>query len=337
MKMKLLYWISSIALFLTPISVSSSESQSDSGVSFFDGTFEEALDQARQVELPLFLDFYIPECPPCEFMATKVYTNPSVAEFMNARFVSYKIDAYNKETNGPGLAKHYNVGSYPTYLILDHDGKEEHRATSSMSPENFVRAIGWLTGEAASPMEDHQARYAEGDRDPDFVRQYLFDSMLELSLMPKDTANWRANMEAYRKALDKYKAIMNEYLTSSPPKDLINSTDFSIIARYSAYRDDEGIEFIIDNFDAYVEATSLEGVSKFLLGIISDNAFIKAMEGDQSYVDLIDSLQEEPLERATAFERKRDPASLLLPENQRDRLAEVFSSATKQAGGEAQE
>ena len=71
-------------------------------------------------------------------MATNVWVNPTVGKFMNDRFVSFKVDAYDKETNGPDIAKRYRVGSYPTYLILDQTGKEKHRATSSMSAENFT-------------------------------------------------------------------------------------------------------------------------------------------------------------------------------------------------------
>lgn len=335
--MKKNFWAVLAVFFVGSISAFSSELGTDSGVSFFDGTFEEALDHAKQSDLPLFVDLSIPDCPPCVFMATNVYVNSTVGKFMNERFVSFKLDAYDKEANGPAITKRYGVGSFPTYLILDHDGKEKHRATSSMSADNFIRAISWLIGETDSPMEDYDAKYAAGVRDPDFVQQYLLLSTLELSLMPKDTANWKANMEAYGNAIDKYTAVTNEYLDSKPPNDLINSTDLSIIARYSQYRNDKGIAFVIDNFDAYVEATSIDEVSKMLLGRTSDEAFIKAMEGDSTYVDLIDSLEEEPLKRAAAFERDRDSDSPLLPENQRAHLAETYSSATQSQSSDAQE
>lgn len=333
--MKLPYWftlavfsVSSIAAFSSPVEILK--------VSFFDGTFEEALDHAKQADLPLFVDVSIPDCPPCVFMATNVYVDSNVGKFMNERFVSFRLDAYDKEANGPAITRRYGVGSFPTYLILDHDGKEIHRATSSMSADNFIRVISWLIGETDSPMEDFDAKYEAGVRDHDFIQQYLLLSRLELSLMPKDTVNWDANMEAYGNAIDKYTAITNEYLDSKPPTDLINSTDLSIIKRYSQYRKDKGVEFVLDNFDAYVDATSLEEVSRFLLAITSDEAFYKAMEGDSTYVDLIDSLEEEPLKRATAFERDRDPESGLLPENQRAHLAETYSSAIESQSPDTQ-
>lgn len=335
--MKLINWIVLAVTSIASISALASEPKPESGISFFEGTLEGALDHAKQEGLPLFVDLSIPDCAPCEFMATEVWVNPTVGKFMNDRFVCIKVDAYDKETNGSDIAIRYSVGSYPTYLILDHDGKEKHRATSSMTADNFIRAISWLIGETDSPMEDFDAKYEAGVRDPDFVQQYLLLSTLELSLMPKDTANWEANMEAYGNAIDKYTAIANEYLDGKPSRDLINSADLSIIKKYSQYRSDKGIEIVVDNFDAYVEATSLEEVSKFLLGIITDEAFIKAMQGDSTYVDLIDSMDEDPLKRAAAFERERDPESRLLPENQRDYLEETFSSAASPESSDTRE
>ena len=326
-----------VALVLATFTAIGSEPIDEPGLSFFEGSFDEALDYAKQEDLPLFMYLTMPNCSPCEFMETKVFPNPSIGEFMNARFVSVKLDAYDEEANGPALAKRYHVGSYPTYLILDHDGKVTHRATSSMSATNFIRTISWLTGETTSPMEEFDAKYAAGDRDPDFVQQYLLDSRLEMSLLPKDLANWEANMEAYSKLQEKYTAITNEYLASKSSKDLINSRDLSIIHAYCKNLDETGIKLVIDNFDAYVDATSLQQVSGLLLEVVYYSAMTRAFEGDSSYIEVLDLLEEEPLKQAVAWRRSVDPESGQLPENQRDHLANIFSSAKEEATSESPE
>ena len=331
--MKLFLSHSIVALTVFALSTSASDSE----VSFFEGSLEEALEHAEKSELPLFMYLTIPNCSPCEFMETEVFTSLSVGEFLNERFVSFKIDAFDENNNGPEIAKRYSVGSYPTYLILNHDGKVKHRSTSGMSAENFLRTISWLIGEIESPMEDYDAKYAAGDRDPDFVQQYLLDSRLEMSLLPKDIANWQANMEAYGKLQDKYTAITNEYLESKSPEDLINSKDLSIIQAYCKNLDDLGIKLVMDNFETYVEETSLPEVSGLLLEVVSYTAMTKAFEGDSSYVKDLDSLEEEPLKRATVWRRSVDPESGQLPENQRDHLAEIFSSAKEEASSDVQE
>ncbi|MCY4142622.1 MAG: thioredoxin family protein [Gammaproteobacteria bacterium] len=328
---------SAASLVLAVLMASTVAAQSDSGVDFFDGKFEEALEQAKSVELPLFMYLSIPNCAPCEFVEKNVFTDTEVGEFMKARFVSFKIDAYDESANGPAIAKRYSVGSYPTYLILDHEGALQQRATSSMNSSNFMRSISWLTGEISSPMDDHDALYEAGERGDEFLQEYLLDSILALSLMPKDIANWEENMRAYGNAQDKYTSIMNQYMTNKSPQDLINSTDFRIISRYAKYRNDKGVVFVIDNFEGFVDATSMEEVSGYLLAVIADNAFFRAMEGDPTYIELIDSLEEEPLKRATEFKRSVDRESGLLPENQREHLAVTFSEATKEAASEEQE
>ena len=335
--MKLVSVYVAIVLTFTASTVFGSESEKDSGVSFFEGSFEAALEQAKQDDLPLFMYLTMPNCSPCEFMETKVFPDPEVGEYMSTRFVSFKLDAFDDEVNGPALAKRFSVISYPTYLIIGHEGKVEHRTTSASNPANFMRMIGWLTGETASPMAEHDAKYAKGDRNPDFVQQFLLDSRMELSLLPKDYENWEANMEAYKKAQDKYTAITKDYLASKSPKDLINSRDLSIIRAYCRHPEDKGIELIMDNFDAFVEATSLQEVSGLLLEVYSYAAMTKAHEGDSAYVAVLDSFEEEPLKRATEYVRSVDPESDQLPENQRDWLTEIYSSMIEETSSDEED
>lgn len=324
--MKLVSMYIALALTFTASAVFGSESENDSGVSFFEGSFEAALEQAKQHDLPLFVYLTMPNCSPCEFMETKTFPDSEVGKYMNTRFVSYKLDAFDEEVNGPALAKRFSVISYPTYLIIGHEGKVKHRSTSASNPDNFMRMIGWLTGETTSPMAEHEAKYAKGDRNPDFVQQYLLDSRMELSLLPKDYENWEANMEAYRKAQNKYTAITADYLASKAPKDLINSRDLSVIRAYCKEPEDTGIKLLMDNFDAFIEVSSLQEVSGLLLEVYSYAALNKALEGDPSYIEVLEFFNEEPLKRATDYKRRVDPESGQLPENQRDHLAEVYSS-----------
>jgi len=306
-------------------------------VDFLSGSFEDALDQAEQVGLPIFMYLTIPNCTPCEYMETQVFTDALVGEFLNDRFVNFKLDAFDEDANGPTISKRYGVGSYPTYLILDQEGNITHRSTSGMSAQNFIRAISWLTGEIESPMSDYDAKYAAGERDPDFVQQYLLDSRLEISLLPKDMANWEANMKAYDAAREKYTAITKEYLGSKSTKGLINSKDLSIIHNYCTNLDDLGIKLVMDNFDAYVDATSLSEVSGLLLEVVSYAAMTKAFEGDESYIDVLDLFEEEPLKHAAEWRRGDNPESGQLPENQRDHLAEIYSSAKDETSEDSQD
>lgn len=320
--------VPTLTVFVLSITGYSDERTSE-GINFFEGTFTAALAEASKQELPVFAYFYSQTCGACKVMKNTVFPIREVGEFVNARFVSFRIDVENEQVGGPKLMEEYNVGSYPTYLILNDQGDELHRATSSMSADHFIRMISHLIGESESSMEAYLTRYQAGERDPDFVQELLLESVIELSLMPKDTENWEANMEAYTAARDKYRAIADEYLHSKKEADLINSKDLSIIGRNFGSRGEPWIEFVFNNFDDYLKVIPIERLARFVLVVTADSAFMLAMNGDPTYVELIDELDREPLNQAVTYESTRDADSVLLPEFQRKDLREVFLMATE--------
>ena len=103
------------------------------GIDFFVGSFEDALALAAQDQKMVFVDVYTIWCGPCVVMQETVFPLPEVGEFFNSRFVNYKLDAENEEQNGPELEARFAIEVYPTYLILDHNGNELHRALECLT------------------------------------------------------------------------------------------------------------------------------------------------------------------------------------------------------------
>ena len=87
------------------------------GITFFKGTFNEAVSKAKEENKLLFIDFYTTWCAPCKMMDANIFPNEEVGEYFNDRFVSIKIDAEKGE--GIDLVKKYNVKGYPTSLGLN--------------------------------------------------------------------------------------------------------------------------------------------------------------------------------------------------------------------------
>lgn len=95
------------------------------GVDFRDLTFEEALNAARQEKKLVFVDCYASWCVPCKYMAEKVFSRKEAGDYFNVRFVCVKYDMEKGE--GRKLAELFQVGAYPTFVIIAPNGVVRHK------------------------------------------------------------------------------------------------------------------------------------------------------------------------------------------------------------------
>ena len=89
-------------------------------VKFEKEDFNSTLVKAKTENKLIFIDFYTGWCGPCLKFTQTVLTDEEVGKYMNSTFINLKYDAEKGE--GITLSKKYNVKSYPTLLIIDHEG-----------------------------------------------------------------------------------------------------------------------------------------------------------------------------------------------------------------------
>jgi thiol:disulfide interchange protein len=107
------------------------------GIKFVEGeTYEAVLRKAQVENKPIFIDFYTTWCKPCKWLEKDVFQLENVADYYNANFISYKVNA--EDFDGVALAQQYEVGAYPTLIFLTKDGTflRKHEGTTSAS--NFM-------------------------------------------------------------------------------------------------------------------------------------------------------------------------------------------------------
>lgn len=118
-------------------------SAQERGITFFTGSFNEALAKAQSTgphPQLIFFDCYTSWCGPCKRMATQLFTQPEAGDFFNKNFINIKIDMEKGE--GVELAKKYAIAMYPTFLILDKHGKEIGRlAGASLTLNDFIERV----------------------------------------------------------------------------------------------------------------------------------------------------------------------------------------------------
>lgn len=110
------------------------------GVRFFNGSWQQALAEARRQHKPLFIDFYTSWCPPCRRMAREAFPDPKLGGTFNARFINYQVNAEYGE--GVQLAQRYAVASYPTALYMTPDGELVHRAVGYGGVNAMIQQAG---------------------------------------------------------------------------------------------------------------------------------------------------------------------------------------------------
>lgn len=163
----------------------------NSGIQFFQGTWDELLAEAGRQAKPIFVDVYTEWCGPCKLMDRDVFPRKDVGDVYNELFISYKVDAEKGE--GPEIAGKYRVTGYPTFLYLTPDGNLIHRGSGySADPQHFIGQANEAFRQVDNPypLAEMEKDYLAGRMDASALKQYI----ARLSTLEMDTG---APVEAY--------------------------------------------------------------------------------------------------------------------------------------------
>lgn len=97
------------------------------GIHFFEGTWQQALLEAKSLDQPIFLDVYATWCGPCKQLKKTTFKDEGVGNYFNKNFINVAIDGETQE--GQGLIQKYNIRSYPSLLIIDSNGEVKTRTS----------------------------------------------------------------------------------------------------------------------------------------------------------------------------------------------------------------
>ncbi len=140
------------------------------GIEFFHGTWPEALAKAKSEQKLIFVDAFASWCGPCKRMAATVFPDAKVGDYFNPNFICLKIDMEKPEN--AEFAGKYPVSAYPTLLILDGEGKVVQKQVGATNPDGLI-AFGQKALGKQDNSVDYEKGYAEGNRDPQFLLDYV--------------------------------------------------------------------------------------------------------------------------------------------------------------------
>lgn len=102
-------------------SQSPANAASDTQINFIEGSWPDAVKQARAQHKYIFMDMYATWCGPCNLMKATTFRNKKAAAFFNQHFINLELDI--ERGLGPEMAFRLGVQSIPTLIIFDEDGK----------------------------------------------------------------------------------------------------------------------------------------------------------------------------------------------------------------------
>lgn len=247
------------------------------GIQFFEGTWNEALEEAKKQEKIIFVDAYAVWCGPCKRMAKEVFPNDEVGEFYNRHFISMQIDM----ERGMGLefGKQYPVSAFPTLFYIDANGKIVHQVRGAQSVEAFIN-LGKRVLSMNDKSEDYAAEYDKGSREPEMIYKYV-----------------RALNKAGKPSLK----ISNDYLRSQ--ENLTTEFNLNFILEAATEADSRIFDLLIQYRDQIAKVASKDEVNYRILDACQTTAQ-KAIEfrSEDLVKEAIDKVKKYYPERVVAFE-----------------------------------
>ena len=117
-------------------------------ITFFEGTFEDAVAKAKKEKKNLFVDFYADWCVPCKLMGEQVFVLPEVGGYFNKNFVCCQLNVESPENKA--LVQKYKINALPTMLFLNVKGEVLQSINGTKEPAAFVHEAKVVMGEALS-------------------------------------------------------------------------------------------------------------------------------------------------------------------------------------------
>lgn len=250
-------------------------------IKFEHGNWAEIMKKAKAENKLVYVDCYTSWCGPCKWMAKNVFTNDTVADFYNARFVNAEIDMEKGE--GLEIAKKYGVAAYPTMLYVNGDGEIVHRGCGSSSATDFVN-LGKNALDPDKQLLSKTKRFKEGNVDAVFALNYL--SMLESGCQD-------------------YSKEVGSYFASQKESDLMSRANWTILYKYSNDYSSKEFAFLEKNKDAYSKLYTSDSV-KYKINSVYTSGLYNAIYQPDHAADL------EPLKARVKASGSPDAGKILL-------------------------
>ena len=147
----------------------------DKGVHFEQGlSWQQIQEKAKEENKFIFVDCFATWCAPCKLMDQMVYANDSVANYINNKFISVKVQMDSTKSDNDqvrywykdarAIQGQYSINAFPTFLFFTPDGKLVHREAGYKNWPVFIS----VARNAIDPAKQYYTllkKYRNGEKD----------------------------------------------------------------------------------------------------------------------------------------------------------------------------
>jgi len=149
-------------------------------------TLDQIKSKAKNEGKYIFIDAFATWCLPCKKMDKEVFTNDSVAGYVNDKFISVRVQVDTSKNDDENIKRwypdaarvreEYKIESLPSFLFFSPDGQIIHRGVAYKNPGEFIK----LLDEALDSTKQYYSLlegFISGRRDPDKLHKLAIASM----------------------------------------------------------------------------------------------------------------------------------------------------------------
>lgn len=145
------------------------------GIEFKSLSLKSGLDKAKNENKMVFIDVYATWCGPCKYLSANVFTDEELGSYMNAHFVSLKLDG--EKGDGLELMEKFELDAYPTMLFLNPDGSLIKKIVGAVEANEILSTSMGIVDPESTPLAKLTKQFESGDRSQEFLQEFLIEKI----------------------------------------------------------------------------------------------------------------------------------------------------------------
>ncbi len=212
-------------------------------------SFADMKAKAKRENKLLFIGAFRSWSDPCSWMAKNIFTNDTVADYFNSKFINANINTQKGE--GFEIAKLYEVRCFPNLLFIDGDGKLVHRGAGVSDAEAFIK----LAEDAFNPEKRFSKftdEYASKKADPAFLAAYI---------------------EAVSKTCLPFEDAVNDYFKTQKDENLSIRANWDMIRDYTSQYNSREFIYLLNNAEIFNKAYTADSVKSKIAEVLLNSGY----------------------------------------------------------------